>query len=155
MSENLFDKFNGMFDMDGLKSDIADAASNNMERVEVPEGDYEVKVTKLELGATGENSKTPGMPMAKVWFKIISEGAYKGQMIFMNQMLTTGFGIHKMNEFLTSLQTDAEVSFENFTQYANLMAQVFGKIDGRGEYQLSYGKNNKGYSTYTIVKRFA
>ena len=153
MGENIFAKFNEMIDVEGLKNDIESAANSTGEFVEVPKGDYEVKVVKLELGETGERSKTPGMPMAKVWFDIIA-GEYKGQKIFMNQMLTTGFGIHKMNELLTSLETGITVVFENFEQYADLMKQIFTEIDGKAEYQLAYGENNKGFSTYTIVQRF-
>ena len=91
--------------------------------------------------------------MAKVWFEILT-GEFKNQKIFMNQMLTSGFGIHKMNEFMTSLESGVPVVFENFEQYDALIKEVFAAIDGKGEYQLSYGENNKGYSTYTIVQRF-
>lgn len=153
MGENIFEKFNNMMDINGLKQDVENAASNTGDFVEVPKGDYEVSVAKIELGETGEKSKTPGMPMAKVWFTILA-GEYKGQKIFMNQMLTTGFGIHKMNELLTSLETGIPVVFENFTQYADLFKQIFDAVDGKAEYQLAYGENNKGYSTYTIVQRF-
>ena len=153
MSENIFEKFNSMIDVAGLKEDVAKAAESSGDFVEVPHGDYEVKVTKIELGETGVNSKNPGMPMAKVWFDILA-GEYKGQKIFMNQMLTSGFGIHKMNEFLNSLETGVTVVFENFQQYAYLFKQIFAEVDGKAEFQLSYGENNKGYSTYTIVQRF-
>lgn len=153
MGENIFEKFNSMIDVAGLKNDVAAAASNTGDFVEVPKGDYEVKVVKIELGETGERSKTPGMPMAKVWFDILA-GEFKGQKIFMNQMLTSGFGIHKMNEFLTSLETGIPVVFENFAQYADLFKQIFNAVDGTAEFQLAYGENNKGYSTYTVVQRF-
>lgn len=153
----MFEKFNEMFGgAEGLKDlqkDVEAASSNTGEFVEVPKGDYEVKVTKIELGATGEQSKTPGAPMAKVWFDILA-GEFKGQKIFMNQMLTSGFGIHKMNEFLNSLETGIPVVFENFEQYAALFEEIFREVDGRAEYQLAYGENNKGFSTYTIVQKF-
>ena len=153
MGENIFAKFNEMIDVEGLKKDVETAASSDGDFVEVPHGDYEVKVTKIELGATGEKSKTPGAPMAKVWFDILA-GDFKNQKIFMNQMLTSGFGIHKMNEFLISLETGIPVQFENFEQYADLFAQIFAEVDGKAEYQLAFGINNKGYSTYTIVQKF-
>ena len=153
MGENIFEKFNSMVDVVGLANDVAVAASSDGDFVEVPKGEYEVKVVKLEIGETGEKSKTPGMPMAKVWFEILV-GDFKGQKIFMNQMLTSGFGIHKMNEFLNSLETGITVQFENFVQYGDLFTQIFEAVDGKAEYQLTYGENNKGYSTYTIVQRF-
>lgn len=168
MGENIFEKFNNLFGEEGLaglKDDVASAASNTGEFVEVPKGEYEVKIVSrndkklnkridgIHLGETGEKSKNPGMPMAQVCFEILT-GEYKGQKIFMNQMLTTGFGIHKMNEFLNSLETGIPVVFENFQQYADLFAQIFSEIDGRGEFQLSYGETNKGYATYDIIQRF-
>lgn len=153
MGDNIFAKFNEMIDVEGLVKDVESAASSSGDFVEVPKGDYEVKVVKIELGETGEKSKTPGMPMAKVWFEILA-GDFKNQKIFMNQMLTSGFGIHKMNEFLDSLETGIPVQFENFEQYAELFAQIFDAVDGKAEYQLCYGENNKGYATYTIVQKF-
>lgn len=153
MGDNIFAKFNEMFDVEGLKKDVEDAQSSTGDFVEVPFGDYEVKVSKIELGATGEKSKIPGAPMAKVWYTILS-GDYKNQKIFQNQMLTTGFGIHKMNELLDSLETGIPVVFENFEQYKALFDEIFNEVDGKAEYQLSYTQNNKGYSVYTIVQRF-
>ena len=155
MSENIFEKFNQMVDVEGLKHDVEAAANSTGDFVEVPFGNYEVKVIKLELGATGEKSKMPGAPMAKVWFDIIA-GEYKGQKIFMNQMLTSGFGIHKMNQFMESLETGLPVQFDSFEQYDALMREVFKAVDDAGaEFQLAYTQNNKGYSVYEIVQRFA
>lgn len=153
MGENIFERFNAMVDVAGLKQDVEAAAANTGEFVEVPDGNYEVKITKLELGETGEKSKTPGMPMAKVWFDILA-GDFKGQKIFMNQMLTSGFGIHKMNVLLESLETGISVTFENFVQYNDLINQIFAEVDGKAEYELAYGHNNKGFATYNIVQRF-
>ena len=153
MGENIFAKFNEMFDVEGLKNDIANIGTSTKEFVEVPVGDYEVKIVKLELGVTGENSKTPGAPKASVWFEILA-GEFKGQKIFMTQMLTTPYGFHNMNQLLVSLETGIPVSFENFVQYDDLFKQIFAEIDGRAEYQLNYDKNAKGFSTYTIVQRF-
>ena len=152
MGENLFAKFNEMFGgeagLKDLQKDIDAASASTGEYVEVPKGDYEVKVVKIELGAS-----KAGLPMAKVWFDVVA-GEYKGQKIFMNQMLTNPFGFHKMNEFLTSLETGISVGFENFEQYAALFKQIFDEVDGKAEYQLNYGENNKGFSTFTIVQRF-
>ena len=153
MGENIFEKFNSMVDVEGLKNDVETAKASDGDFVEVPKGDYEVKVTKIEIGETGEKSKTPGMPMLKIWFDILA-GEYKGQKIFCNQLLTTGFGIHKANTLLDSFESGVAVTFENFVQYAEVLINVFKAIDGVGEYQLSYGENNKGYATYNIVKRF-
>lgn len=154
MGNEMFAKFNEMFGgaegLRDLQKDIADQNSKTGDFVEVPHGDYEVKIVKIELG----QSKSE-LPMAKVWFEILA-GEYKGQKIFMNQMLTKAFGFHKMNEFLNSLETGITVVFENFEQYADLFAQIFAEVDGKAEYQLAYTANpkNEKFSDYNIVQRF-
>lgn len=160
MDTAMFDKFNEMFDVEGLQKDIEEAASGNVERKEVPFGDYEVKITKLELGENTFEGDYKGMPELHVWFKIISEGEYKNQMLFMNKRLVslknpkaTGFLMHKVNEFLESLESGTSIVFENFNQYGAMVESIFNEIDGRAEYQLAYFDNN-GFKDYTIVKRF-
>lgn len=153
MSENLFARFNTMFDVEGLKKDTADAAANSSDFVEVPDGSYEVKVKKLEPAVTGEKSKNPGMPKLTAWLEILT-GDYKGQLIFINQSLTTGFGVHKAKEFLNSLESGVPVDFENFEQFGNLIGEVFKAVDGVGEYELSHTHNAKGFAVDVIVQRF-
>lgn len=154
MGNEMFAKFNEMFGGEAglrdLQNDIAAQNAKTGDFVEVPHGDYEVKVVKIELGQSKKE-----LPMAKVWFEILA-GEYKGQKIFMNQMLTSAFGFHKMNEFLNSLETGVTVLFENFGQYADLFAQIFAEVDGKAEYQLSYTANpkNEKFSDYNIVQRF-
>ena len=94
-----FEKFDKSVDLEGLKHDIADAQNNERSFEEVPCDVYEVKIEKMEIGETGPTSKNPGSPMFVCWFKIL-EGPYKGQLIFMNQVITQGFQIHIVKEFL-------------------------------------------------------
>ena len=140
-----FSKFDKKVDLEGLKKDIEESSSNDFK--EVPLGTYEVAITKLELG---ESSK--GDPMVKVWFKIL-EGEYKGSLIFMNQVVTKGFQIHIVDEFLRSLDTDIEIAFESYSQYAELLADVYEAIEGNFEYALEYGEN-KGFNTFKITDVF-
>jgi hypothetical protein len=153
--ENVFEKFNKMFDVPGLLDDVEKASSNKGDFDEVPHGNYEVKVVKIELGETGPQSTTPGMPMVKIWYEVVA-GDYKGQKIFQNQMINKGFGIHMMNQLLTSFESGIPIQFENFVQYADLLGKVFDAIDGKAEYQLSYQVNpkNEKFSTYEIVQKF-
>lgn len=158
MGENMFARFQEMFG--DVAKDVAEAASSNVERKEVPYGDYEVKITKLELGECTFDGEYKGMPEAHIWFRIIGTGEYAGQMLFMNKRLVSlknpsanGFIIHRFNEFLDSLESGIPVVMENWEQYANLIKSIFNEIDGRGEYQLSYF-DNKGFKDYQIVKRF-
>lgn len=141
-----FSKFDKKVDLEGLKKDIEDSASNDFK--EVPLGNYEVAITKLELA---ESKK--GDPMVKVWFKIVSEGEYKGSLIFMNQVITKGFQIHIMDEFLRSLETDIDIHFESYSQYADLLADVYEAVDGNYEFALKFGEN-KGFNTFEITEVF-
>ena len=115
---------------------------------EVPTGNYEVKIEKLEL----KESKT-NKPMVSIWFKIL-DGEYKNSLIFMNQLVDEGFKINIMNEFLKSLESDMEIYFDSFKQYNDLLLDIHECIDGKLEYLLEYGENKKGYKTYKIKEIF-
>lgn len=140
-----FSKFDKQVDLEGLKQDIEESANNDFK--EVPLGAYEVAIKKLELS---ESKK--GDPMVKIWFKIIS-GEYKGSLIFMNQVITRGFQIHIVDELLKSLETDVDIHFESYSQYAELLADVYEAVDGNFEYALKYGEN-KGFNTFEITEIF-
>lgn len=143
-----FSKFDKKVDLEGLKNDIAEAQENGGgDFKEVPIGKYEVAITKLELG---ESKK--GDPMVKVWFKIL-EGEYKNSLLFMNQVITQGFQIHIVNEFLRSLETDIEIEFESYEQYNDLLMDVFEEVNGKLEFVLDYGEN-KGFNTFKIEEIF-
>ena len=142
-----FSKFDKQVDLEGLKKDIADSANNDFK--EVPNGTYEVAITKLELT---ESKK--GNPMLSCWMKVVSDGEYKGSLIFMNQVVTSGYQIHICDEFLRSLGTDVDVTFESYSQYADTILDIFEKIDGNFEYGLELSETNKGFKTYTITDVF-
>lgn len=149
-----FEKFDEMVDLDGLKADIKAASDGGKTREykDVPHGTYEVAIEKLELTTT----KTTGKPMLSCWFRVL-DGEYLGQMIFMNQVVSQGFQIHISNEFLKSIADapDApKVTFESFSQYAQLIMDIAEYIDGRFEYALHYAENTKGYDIFEIEDIF-
>lgn len=140
-----FSKFDKQVDLEGLKKDIEDSANNDFK--EVPHGDYEVSIAKLELG---ESKK--GDPMVKIWFKIVS-GEYKGSLIFMNQVITRGFQIHIVDELLRSFGTDIDIHFDSYSQYNELLMTVFDEVEDNFEYALNYGER-KGFDTFEITEVF-
>lgn len=144
---NIFEKFNKNVDLEGLKHDIVDAKENGGtgEFKEVPTGTYEVEIAKMEL----KESKK-GDPMVSVWFKIL-EGEYKNSMLFMNQVITQGFQIHLVNEFLRSLGTGIDVEFEDYAQYNDLLMDIYEEIDGQFEYGIKYSLSKKGFAEYKIT----
>ena len=144
----MFEKWNSNIDLAGLQQDIKDAQDNNKEFEAVPHGEYEVKLDKLELKATKK-----GDPMVSAWFTIL-EGKYKNSKLFMNQVVTQGFQIHIVNEFLRSMKTGIDVDFEDYKQYAELLLDVAEFCDENNlEFAIKY-EDNKGYDKFTITEVF-
>lgn len=144
----IFDKWNKNIDVAGLQKDIAEADQQNGsgDYKEVPDGTYEVKIEKIELKASSK-----GDPMVSMWFRILS-GDFKNSMIFMNQVVTQGFQISQLNRFLKSLQAvdDDQIEFKDYSQYNDLLMDIFEEVDGTLEFLLNYGTNKKGFHTYKI-----
>ncbi|MHB1654405.1 MAG: DUF669 domain-containing protein [Desulfitobacteriaceae bacterium] len=148
MATNVWEKFDKAIDTKALKEDALAAQENNQEFREVPKGHYEVKIEKLEL----VESKT-GKPMMACWMKIL-DGEYKGQLIFYNQVIHVGFGIHKATEFLRSLESGRDVQFDNYKQFNEMLLDIHEAIDGNFEYEVDYGEDKKGFGTYVIKEVF-
>ena len=148
MSKNIWEEFDQLIDTKGLIEDAKAAAEGNGTFDEIPVGKYEVAVSKMEL-----KKSSKGSPMLSIWFKII-EGPRKGALIFYNQVLSTGFGLHNAKEFLKSLESGIDVEFENFKQFNELVMDIHEAVDGACEYVLEYGQNDKGYNTYKIEEVF-
>lgn len=148
MADNIWDKFDKAFDTEALAKGVKEVAENGGEYVEVPHGDYEVSVQKLELTASKK-----GDPMVTIWFKVLA-GEYEGSLIFMNQVVTKKFQIGIVNKLLKSMDTGIDIEFVTYRQYGNLLMDVAEAIDGNLEFALSYKEGKKGFSTYEITEVF-
>lgn len=155
MAQDLFSKWDKAIDTEGLAKDVEEAAKDGGNRTykEVPVGQYEVSVEQMELKASKK-----GDPMVSIWFKIVSDGEYKGSMIFLNQVITQGFQIHSTNEILRAMvqeMDDApEIAFETYSQYADLIMDIHEAVSGNYEFALNYGQNSKGFNTFEITEVF-
>lgn len=139
-------KHDSLVDLEWLSKNIKEVENNSIEYCEVPVGEYEVKITKLDL----TESKS-GKPMLSCHMKILA-GEHKNNMIFMNQVLSSSYGFHMANKFLRALD-DEVVEFKNFKQYNDLVETIYNNIDGKYEYGLTLGEK-KGYKTFEITDRF-
>lgn len=153
MTEQQMDwtKFDETVDVDGLNKDLQDNKENFGEFKDVPLGEYEVKVNKMQL-----KTSKKGDPMLMVQFKIL-EGEYKNSSVFYNQVLNQGFQIHMANEMLRSFDTGIDIpsEFKGYAFYNNLIMDVLEEIDSQKlEYALDYGENDKGFNTFKIVEVF-
>ena len=150
---NIFAQWDNAVNMESIQKDIQNAATKNSGDFEkVPYGTYEVSIEKMELKASKK-----GDPMVSVWFNIVG-GEFKGQKIFMNQVITRGFQIHIVNEFLRSLTKDCVVpviEFKSYSQYANLLMDIHELIADSFEYGLKYGQTKNSFDTFEITDIFA
>lgn len=152
---NIWEEFESEFNNDELQKDIEGAVDNAFK--EVPAGTYRVGVEKLEL-----TKSKAGNPMVSIWFAI-KKGDFKKQKIFYNQVVSNGFGIHRNNEFLKSMDLECVVEieeagkklFQTYPQYGQLLMDSAEEIDGAGlTFDLKYAEGNNGFHTYEIIDVF-
>ena len=146
---NIWEKFDSMMDVEGLKQDTAAAAERNTERVEVPDGQYECKVEKIEM----KESKT-GKPMVSIWFRILA-GDFKNSVLFMNQTIHTGFGLHTAKKMLSDMDTGMPIDFQSFAQFAGLIESVKEAIETQKlEYAVKYTTTKNDFKSFEITEVF-
>ena len=144
---NIWDQFDNAIDTKALAEDVKNSVDSPVYK-EVPDGKYEVAVDKLELV-----SSKGGKPMGTVWFKVLA-GDFKGSRIFYNQVLEQAFQVHTFNEFLRSLDSGAEIEFQSYRQYGELLMDIAERIDKKLEYALNYSHNSKGYPVFEVEEVF-
>lgn len=146
MANNIWDKFDKEIDTESLAKDIGNANTTTFKQV--PHGNYEVSVSKMELVAS-----KAGDPMVSIWFKVVN-GEYKGSLIFYNQVIKQGFQVHLVNELLRSMDTGMDVEFVSYKQYGTLLMDMHEAIDGSLEFALAYKEGKNGFSTFSISEVF-
>lgn len=143
-----FSKFNKEFPADKMREQMKEAKENGGGS-DLPDGEYTVKLDKMELG---QSSK--GALMIKAQFRIM-KGDHKKQCIFVNRVLTgtknDGFMMIKANEFLESLDSGLDVVFEDWEQYNDLILDIAEAIQEDGlQYVVSLTKNGQ-YQDFEVV----
>lgn len=123
-----FSKFDAQINSAELSKAIEDAAKNpQYEGREVPAGQYEVNLERMEIKATKD-----GRPMFSVMMRICS-GEYKKMCLFMNRVLygtkNDANMISSVLGWLRKLEPDADdIGFENYTQFSELVLDIFEEL---------------------------
>ena len=138
--ENIWDKFDKAYNTEELAKEVQEQKESGGTFTPVPFGSYEVEVNKMELTESKAHD-----PMVSIWFKVVSDGEYKGSLIFFNQVITQGFQIHIANELLRSMDTEIDVQFETYKQYGEMIMDIAEAVDGNLEFALKYGKGKKDW----------
>ena len=151
-----FSKFDNQINAEQLKTEIAEAAENGGGYKEIPDGSYIVKLERLEIGETGPNSKGgAGRPMLKAMFRI-TEGEYANGCLFVNRVLygtkNDAAMIASALGFLRSLDSGLDIAFESYSQFADLVLDVFEEVADALEYDITYEKDD--FNQISIVDVF-
>ena len=112
-------KYDKMIDEKALSEQLKNAESNSFDPL--PEGEYEVKLEKLEV----TESKNAGKLMLSAQYRVL-RGAQKNKCMFQNIVLfgtkNDGFMIHNAKKLIEDLGFDIE--FENYSQFASEVDEI-------------------------------
>ena len=152
-----FNKWNEQFGGEKAVKEVEKAQEQAKEFAELPEGNYVCKLEKLELGESKQ-----AKPMVKAQFRI-TEGNHHNQCIFYNGVMVAndpqynGFMIHKVLEFLRSLQVleDTDIDFDgNFAHFNDLLLDI---VEAAEEDGLKFGveiEKDGEYNRITVTDVF-
>lgn len=151
-----FSKFNTNINADMLNS-INEAKNNTPQgdSLETPAGEYVAKIEKMELAATKD-----GRPMFKVQLRVIEAGenaAYevvdylshfktKKPCLFMNRVIygtkNDANMIASVLGWLEKLQPSVDVEFKNYSQFSELVLDIFEEVADAVELAVTYDPND-------------
>lgn len=143
-------QFNDLYDTPEFKKELKEAKENKFE--EIPEGEYTVKLVKLEIGVS-KNKK----PNVKGQFRIV-EGEFKNKLVFYNQSISSGMGVHMCNEFLRSLNVfdEDEIEFTTIEDYNDLLLDIVEETESNNlELVIDYTLeeyNGKNYGRIKVLE---
>lgn len=149
MNEQKYDysRFNDMIDRDAYNKQFADIEKNGGKKTyeEIPEGEYEVKLVRLELGPNKKDA-----PMVKIAY-VILKGNYKGQWIWNNYNVIYPLATHNLNELLKQMDPETPIEWDGyFSHYADMLADVLEELGNKVGFVLKLSKDSKGFNTLSI-----
>lgn len=127
-----------------LQNDV----KNAKEYEDVPNGDYIVSVDKMEVKTTKAGDKL--MFAVQMSIKENSDGSksnQKGRKIFFNRVISgnrvseswnDGKAIKSVITWLDKLETDLIPEFVNYSDFAELVLDIFQEIQGKVELDVTY-----------------
>jgi hypothetical protein len=148
-----FSKFDATINQDELNKQLEEAKNNapQGDSLETPAGNYVAKVEKMELGATKD-----GRPMFKVQLRVIEAGENanddvidylkhfknKKPCLFMNRVIygtkNDANMIQSVIGWLQKLEPSVTVEFKNYSQFADLILDIFEEVADAVELDVNY-----------------
>ena len=143
-------------------------AKNNApqgDSLETPAGNYVAKIEKMEIGATKD-----GRPMFKVQLRVIEAGEdaseevveylrhfkNKKPCLFMNRVIygtkNDANMIQSVIGWLQKLEPSVTVEFKNYSQFADLVLDIFEEVADAVELDVDY--DSKAFNSISISEVF-
>lgn len=131
-----------------MDPNLQDDVENAKEYEDVPNGDYIVSVDKMEVKTTKAGDKL--MFAVQMSIKENSDGSksnQKGRKIFFNRVISgnrvsenwnDGKAIKSVITWLDKLETDLIPEFVNYSDFAELVLDIFQEIQGKVELDVTY-----------------
>lgn len=131
-----------------MDPNLQDDVKNAKEYEDVPNGDYIVSVDKMEVKTTKAGDKL--MFAVQMSIKENSDGSksnQKGRKIFFNRVISgnrvseswnDGKSIKSVITWLNKLETDLIPEFVNYSDFAELVLDIFQEIQGKVELDVTY-----------------
>lgn len=131
-----------------MDPNLQDDVKNAKEYEDVPNGDYIVSVDKMEVKTTKAGDKL--MFAVQMSIKENSDGSksnQKGRKIFFNRVISgnrvseswnDGKAIKSVITWLNKLETDLIPEFVNYSDFAELVLDIFQEIQGKVELDVTY-----------------
>ena len=131
-----------------MDPNLQDDVKNAKEYEDVPNGDYIVSVNKMEVKTTKAGDKL--MFAVQMSIKENSDGSksnQKGRKIFFNRVISgnrvseswnDGKAIKSVITWLNKLETDLIPEFVNYSDFAELVLDIFQEIQGKVELDVTY-----------------
>ncbi len=138
-----FSKFDEMMDQD-----LQEQVKNAKEYTDVPDGDYIVFLDSMEIKLTKEGKKL--MFAVQCTIKENSDGTptdQKGRKIFFNRVISGNKNTEKWNDgraiksvltWLDKLETETLPEFINYSDFAELVLDIFQEVQGQIELDVTY-----------------
>ena len=146
-----FTKFDSMINEAELSKQLEEAKNNAPKSdKQVPAGNYIVKIEKMEVAATKD-----GRPMFKVQCRIL-EGEFKKWCVFMNRVIygtkNDANMISSVIGWLQKLEPSVDVEFKNYSQFSDLVLDVFEEVADAVELEVTY--NPDAFNSISIEEVF-
>lgn len=135
-----------------MDPNLQDDVKNAKEYEDVPNGDYIVSVDKMEVKTTKAGDKL--MFAVQMSIKENSDGSksnQKGRKIFFNRVISgnrvserwnDGKAIKSVITWLDKLETDLIPEFVNYSDFAELVLDIFQEIQGKVELDVTYNASD-------------